>query len=201
MGRALTLVALSWLIALGALVAPPLARVTYACSCVRPAPTVQQTLQDADAVFAGRPLVVEPTKIEALFPDPRTQMVAMVDGVHAHFEVIESWKGVSGREVDVWTGRGNGDCGFEFHPSEAYLVFARRTPNGRLVTGDCTNTMPLADAVVETATLGPGTRVQSSLPAAQAFELWPALAAIAVLTPISLGALWLIVGPRRRPSA
>jgi hypothetical protein len=134
-GRALTLVALAGFVALAALLAPPLAAVTHACSCMSPAPTVEQTYQDADAVFSGRVQVLEPTKIEALFPDPRTQMVAMVDGIHAHFAVIESWKGVAGREVDVWTGRGGGDCGYEFQLPEAYLVFARRTPNGRLVTG------------------------------------------------------------------
>jgi hypothetical protein len=196
----LTVVLLAGLVALAALAAPPFARVTYACSCAQPTPTVEQTLKDADAVFSGRPRLVEPTKIEALFPDPRTQMVAMVDGIHAHFEVIESWKGVSGREIDLWTGRGSGDCGFTFQPDEAYLVFARRTPNGRLVTGDCTNTMPLADAVVEIAALGPGTRVQSALPEAPTFAIWPALIAAGVLTPISLGALWLVARPRRRRS-
>jgi hypothetical protein len=201
MARMLTAVMLAGLVALAALAAPPLARVTYACSCAQPTPTVGQAFKDADAVFSGRPRLVEQTKIEALFPDPRTQMVAMVDGIHAQFEVIEIWKGVSGRDVDLWTGRGGGDCGFDFHPAEAYLVFARRTPNGRLVTGDCTNTMPLADAVVEIAALGPGTRIQSALPETPPFALWPALIAAGVLTPISLGALWLVAGPRRRRSS
>jgi hypothetical protein len=199
--HALTVVVLASCLALASLVAPSLARVTYACSCVQPPPTVGQTFQESDAVFAGRPRVVEPTRIETIFPDPRTQMVMMVDGIHARFEVIESWKGVTGHDLDVWTGRGNGDCGSEFHPAEAYLVFARRTPNGRLVTDDCTNTMPLSDAVVELAALGPGTRVQSALPDAQPFQPWTALAAMVVLTPICGGALWLGRGRRGRPPA
>lgn len=200
MGRALTLVALAGLVALAALLAPPLAVVTHACSCVQPAPTVEQTYQDSNAVFAGRVQVLEPTRIEALFPDPRTQMVAMVDGIHAHFAVIESWKGVAGRDVDLWTGRGSGDCGYEFQVPDAYLVFARRTPNGRLVTGLCTNTRPLVSAVTELTALGPGTRPEP-LPDAPPFQPWTALAALAVLLPVSLGAFRLAAGQRRRPPA
>jgi hypothetical protein len=198
MARAVTLVALALTFAVGAVLMPPLARVSYACSCTRPPPTVQQTFDDADAVFSGRVQVLEQTKIEALFPDPRTQMVAMVEGVHARLDAIESWKGAAGHDIELWTGRGGGDCGYEFQLAEAYLVFARRTPNGRLVTGLCTNTRPLAEAVTELAALGPGTRVQPPLPGEQPFQPWSGLAAVGVLAPVSLGALWLVRGRRSR---
>ena len=45
-------------------------------------------------------------------------------GLTAHFMVEESLKGISATEVDVITGGGNGDCGYDFKANTRYLVFA-----------------------------------------------------------------------------
>lgn len=45
----------------------------------------------------------------------------------AHFVVEEGLKGISGREVDVATGGGGGDCGYHFKAGERYLVYAHGT--------------------------------------------------------------------------
>jgi hypothetical protein len=57
------------------------------------------------------------------------------------FAVAERFKGVDGRLIDVLTGSGGGDCGFNFRVGSSYLVFAYRHPvTGRLGTGICSRT-------------------------------------------------------------
>lgn len=62
------------------------------------------------------------------------------------FAVTQSFLGVAGAEVEVWT-RGGGDCGSDFEQGESYLVYATRLEkSGRLATGYCSRTGPLAEA-------------------------------------------------------
>jgi hypothetical protein len=211
-----SLVALASLVALGALLAPPLARVSYACSCMGTPPLVQ-AYQQAAAVFSGRVYSLERTLVEAPSPDPRTQIAPMVDGVHARFDVLEIWKGVTGRGVELWTGSGGGDCGFEFQFPQEYLIFAYRTQNGRLFTGVCSNTRELANAAPDRSALGAGMQPPpgpppwegvargdaqpEGLPDPPTFEPWKAVLVAGALTPVSLAALWLVRGRGRRRAA
>src|SRR5882724_947418 len=43
-------------------------------------------------------------------------------------------------KFELKTGRGGGDCGFDFETGESYLIYATRNDNGELLTGMCTHT-------------------------------------------------------------
>jgi hypothetical protein len=59
------------------------------------------------------------------------------------FSVEQSYLGVVGHEVEVATGMGGGDCGYDFRPGEKYLVYANRSKDGaRLTTSICMRTRP-----------------------------------------------------------
>ena len=51
-------------------------------------------------------------------------------GRPVEFEVVESFVGEISRSVEVFTGRGGGDCGFDFKEGETYLIEANRRANG-----------------------------------------------------------------------
>ena len=65
------------------------------------------------------------------------------------FEVLESWKGVTSRRLELVTGGGGGDCGYPFVVGKRYLVFAETTglfSKTELEAGLCSFTQELIDA-------------------------------------------------------
>lgn len=57
------------------------------------------------------------------------------------FSVELGFLGVDGTEVEVATGRGGGDCGYDFKSGKRYLVYAYRSTQGnRLATSICSRT-------------------------------------------------------------
>jgi hypothetical protein len=58
-------------------------------------------------------------------------------GTHAIFEVAEEYIGMQGRgkEVEIRTGMGGGDCGFSFERGQSYVVYANENKDGWLTTG------------------------------------------------------------------
>ena len=50
------------------------------------------------------------------------------------------------KEIEIVTGLGGGDCGYEFQTGADYFVYAYKNSEGRLETGICTRTRPLAQA-------------------------------------------------------
>jgi Tissue inhibitor of metalloproteinase len=70
------------------------------------------------------------------------------------FSVEQSYLGVSGTEAEVFTGRGGGDCGYDFKVGQRYLVYAYRYNNNKLSTGICTRTRPFSSANEDLAFLG-----------------------------------------------
>src|SRR5689334_17645307 len=131
MRRALTLVALASVLALLGQFVPPLAGIGHACLCGDYPPTAQ-ALQDADAVFVGRVSTLDEMPVEVPHYDIRTRQTNMtlVDVPRARFQIIQTWKGVSGQDVDVFTGRGGGDCGYPFELRQVYLIYARSYEGG-----------------------------------------------------------------------
>jgi hypothetical protein len=64
-----------------------------------------------------------------------------------HFTVDSIFRGEMEKEVDVFTGMGNPDCGYRFHVGERYLVYAFLNPDTkRLSTSYCTRTRPWSEA-------------------------------------------------------
>jgi Carboxypeptidase regulatory-like domain len=114
------------------------ARPAAGCSCVTGAPVCEAFWQ-ATAVFTGRVTDIEP--VTARDGPPRTHRLV-------HFEVIDGFRGVTSEStVALVTGQGGGDCGYEFRPGNAYIVYAVTNPqSGQLTTSICSRTRLLGEA-------------------------------------------------------
>jgi hypothetical protein len=153
------------LVTLSTLLAAAAADVASACSCVGPA-SIAEAWAHSDVVFVGRVISVrdadspdadsrfgkvgafvqelwsEITGSEPVAPQPGTSRYGEV----AKFRITETFKGVSGRTVEVHTGYGGGDCGFPFEEGTDYVVFATfqedKSSHGRrfVRTGICSRT-------------------------------------------------------------
>lgn len=69
------------------------------------------------------------------------------------FDVSRSYQGVQPKHVQLRTGLGGGDCGFDFDAGKNYLVYASRNQFGHLSTGICTGTALLEDSQANLAYL------------------------------------------------
>lgn len=114
-----------------ALIGIVLADCAEACKCLR-AKTTAQAWAESTAVFSGRVLSLKKIDTHDSYP------------TKVAFEVIEPWKGVTGKQVTVATGQGGGDCGYPFKSGERYLVFA--FGKGDLMVDTCTRTVELTVA-------------------------------------------------------
>jgi hypothetical protein len=107
-----------------------------ACSCAG-VQTPCHAFGEASAVFVG-------TVIENKF-------VRTKDGDFEHemrsvrLSIDTPFRGVEGAEVEVTTGMGGGDCGFNFRQSQQYLVYAHAY-EGKLSTSICSRTRLVANA-------------------------------------------------------
>jgi hypothetical protein len=111
-----------------------------ACSCMLAGPACQAFWQ-TDAVFDGTVVAIEQTTRPELIHDTTFPVREKVVKLSAR----RSWKGVDPGPVEVVTGLGDGDCGFDFVVGERYLVFARRRQtDGRLSASICTLTQPFS---------------------------------------------------------
>ena len=109
-----------------------------ACSCVPhndDLPTaVARAYEQADAVFLGR----------AGSKHFRKDSIA---GSHeTDFIVEDRWKGLTGDTIKVRTNTGEAACGYRFHKSTRYLVFAYKTKDKILTTNLCELTQPAGQA-------------------------------------------------------
>lgn len=62
------------------------------------------------------------------------------------FTIDKGFRGVQGKEVEIRTGYGGGDCGYGFEIGRQYLVYAYQDDSSRLVTGICSRTRPASEA-------------------------------------------------------
>jgi hypothetical protein len=70
------------------------------------------------------------------------------------FDVGESFKGAPLGELDVTTGSGGGDCGYNFVAGRTYIVYAHRNAaTGQLGAGICSRTGPIEQAAEDLAYL------------------------------------------------
>jgi hypothetical protein len=53
---------------------------------------------------------------------------------------------VDAKEIEILTGYGGGDCGYQFQVGIEYVIYAYKNSAGRLETGICMRTRPLAEA-------------------------------------------------------
>jgi hypothetical protein len=113
-----------------------------ACSCVGPGAPCE-AYGATPAVFAC--IVTEISPSQFTFKDGDQERTYPCNLVR--FRIERAYKGVELSESVLRTGRGGGDCGFEFTVDEHYLVYAHRDPGtGELGTSICSRTQRLADA-------------------------------------------------------
>ncbi|HEU0251536.1 MAG TPA: carboxypeptidase regulatory-like domain-containing protein, partial [Pyrinomonadaceae bacterium] len=106
-----------------------------ACSCApRSMPCESYGL--ASAVFVGTVQSVRDAELSNTSWTPRV----------FRFSVDKAYLGVTGSEIEVSTGRGGGDCGYNFQVGQRYLVYAYLNRNNRLTTGICSRTTRYSQA-------------------------------------------------------
>lgn len=121
-----------------------------ACTCAGNSPPCE-SFGTADAVFAGT-VISERLSEQPKKTDPNEVELDWVPrGVK--FSVEQAYSGVTGTEIEVFTGRGGGDCGVGFRTGQRYLVYAYRYKD-KLTTSICTRTRPFAQATEDLAFLG-----------------------------------------------
>jgi hypothetical protein len=110
-----------------------------ACSCMQSGPPCQAYFT-SDAVFVGTVQGISIKKV----PEPAIDRD--IDRKFVRFAIDGMTRGVQGPQVELWTGMGGGDCGFDFKQGERYVVYASRHPDGALSTGICSRTRKASDA-------------------------------------------------------
>lgn len=145
----------------------------FGCTCVSPPPDAK-TAHDfakwytdrSDAVFEGSVKRIElksalmDAKVGGLVP-ANLEDQEFINRVT--FDLSHSYKGVVQKDVELTTGVGGGDCGFDFESGKQYLVFAFADTSGHLSTGICSGTGLLEDSQSELSYLR-GEKVISETP-------------------------------------
>ena len=122
----------------------------FGCSCMGGS-TPCHAFGGSSAVFVGTVIAVKTAERN---PAAKPSEVDWTPRTFK-FSVEQAYLGVEGAEVEVATGMGGGDCGYDFKLGERYLVYAYRSgENNRLATGICTRTKPYAMANEDLAFLG-----------------------------------------------
>ena len=114
--------------------------VASACSCMSSGPPCQAVWR-ADAVFAGSVVSVDTIVDDSSKERPQWTMRRV------RVKVTEAFRNVSAAEVDLFTGTGGGDCGYDFVAGRDYLIYAYGRPtDGRLYANICSRTRPITEA-------------------------------------------------------
>jgi hypothetical protein len=107
-----------------------------ACSCAMSGPPCQATWT-ADAVFSGTVL--------SMTPIDNVSLGAPFPSLLVKFNVEQGFVNAAAGPLEIVTGMGGGDCGYQFKVGVKYLVYASKYAS-HLGTGICSRTRPLADA-------------------------------------------------------
>jgi hypothetical protein len=126
------------------------ARGAFACSCPTPGPPCQAAW-NADAVFSGTAMSIQEIDNDSLGPPYKSRLVT--------FSVQRGYVNGPSGTIDIVTGMGGGDCGYQFKIGGQYLVYASKSfTSDRLTAGICSRTKPLAEAADDIrylTTIGP----------------------------------------------
>ena len=125
----------------GALPAPA----AEACDCAGTGPPCI-AFPKTPVLFAGRVTQVS----ELSIPDKTGKNDFVYRYQLVRFDVEENFRGQPRTSIEVTTGEGGGDCGFQFRTGERYLIYAGELPEtGRLHTSICTRTRLLSEAAAD----------------------------------------------------
>ena len=129
----------------------------FACKCVAPPPgsaegrSLWEATRRTDVVFEGK---VESAELKWKLVNARIGEVIPADmeedepGMRISFEVLRSYSDTQEKHLQLRTGFGGGDCGFNFEVGEQYLVDAYKDDSGQITTSICSKTAPLEDSEV-----------------------------------------------------
>ncbi|HEY4837213.1 MAG TPA: hypothetical protein VIH72_01310 [Candidatus Acidoferrales bacterium] len=108
------------------------AQVSCACSCSGVAPGTCQDFKKTGSSFVGTVTAIDNPADERRGADQSGES-------RYRFRVDENINGVDAKEVDVYSGRGGGDCSFHFELGKSYFV-QPGTGDGRLFATICSQT-------------------------------------------------------------
>lgn len=117
------------------------------CTCMSPKRPTCEVWWQTSAIFVGRVTRIRTVSEQTSDGKKVSKLV--------NLRIDERWQGVQGlRDVEIGTGAGGGDCGFDFEQGETYLVYAGQSAvTGRLETGICTRTALISEAEADLAYL------------------------------------------------
>lgn len=116
-------------------------RAIQACSCIGRVPPCQ-AYKETQAIFIATVIEIKTGAGDAAKSGNVTSQMA-----YARLSVLETFKGISEKEIRMWQGTGSGDCAFVFEPGETYLIYASFDEETKLYhTNICTRSRPLAYA-------------------------------------------------------
>ena len=119
----------------------------FGCSCVpdgagRPCPLMKDA---SEVVFAGTLLTAENPPESPDSPESRT-LAGQSGQARYTFQVEEAFSSALPKQIDVYSGRGGGDCSVRFRVGEKYLVDGRRGSNGMVSAYICSKTRKFRDS-------------------------------------------------------
>ena len=122
-------------LAMGLMAATPASGV--ACSCEIAGPPCEAAWK-SDAVFAGTVRSVVEIDHDA-YERPYGSRLVTVD-------VERAFANAATGPLELITGRGGGDCGYQFAVGQRYLIYATKTPTGHWHASTCSRTRPIEKA-------------------------------------------------------
>lgn len=122
----------------------------FACSCnvwmSSSLTRMENAQQQAKVIFSG--------KVIKILKGDKSSLVRV------KFKVDRVWKNELVQTIIIYTGRGGGDCGFDFQTGESYLVYAYVRKNNSLGASICTRTTEIAYAEEDLKILGAGKSIK-----------------------------------------
>jgi hypothetical protein len=151
-------------------VAVYLAPAASACSCRTPPPPAEHFAQ-VDMVFKAKVVDIEHSSwfLKRIWlglwmilrdGDIDDRRYCRDYGKRVDFEITEAWKGVQSRGLTLRTGRGSGDCGYEFEVGKTYLVYAYSGNDDTCNVSLCSRTGEIDEVTEDLAFLGSRAKLQ-----------------------------------------
>jgi hypothetical protein len=126
-----------------------------ACSCIGPG-SACEAYGTASAVFVGTVVGLrEKERPKDVATARREQDAGLIEwGSRFYkFSIEQPYLGMNAAEIEILTGSGGGDCGYEFKIGQRYLVYANRGKTN-FTTSICSRTKPFDQADEDLAFLG-----------------------------------------------
>lgn len=94
---------------------------SYACDCDGIL-TIEKAYNQSETVFLGKIISVKP--YNSKISKNGDEIVEEYSNIIVKIEITNTFKGSSKNIVEIITGIGGGDCGYDFIVGEEYLIFA-----------------------------------------------------------------------------